>query len=212
MTGIDWLERWRQGRIGFHRDTPHPALIEHWPSLSVGAGDVLVPLCGKSPDMRWLASRGHAVVGIELSPLAVEQFLAQREAPVTRGETNRFTWCRQERVELWCGDFFHFDVAQHARLAGFYDRAALIALPAPTRLRYAHHLAQLLLPGSQGLLITLTHEGGEGGPPFSVDAEEVQRLLSPNFEIRLLDQGNASEDGICESVWHLVRRGPVNAA
>ena len=22
----DWLERWREGRIGFHRDRPHPVL------------------------------------------------------------------------------------------------------------------------------------------------------------------------------------------
>ncbi|HET7301300.1 MAG TPA: thiopurine S-methyltransferase, partial [Oleiagrimonas sp.] len=43
-----WLQRWREGRIGFHRDAPMPLLVQHWPALELARGSrVLVPLCGK---------------------------------------------------------------------------------------------------------------------------------------------------------------------
>ncbi len=36
---------------------------------------ILVPMCGKSRIVRWFAKRGHRVVGIEWSELAIKQFL-----------------------------------------------------------------------------------------------------------------------------------------
>lgn len=208
MTTSDWLQRWQQGRIGFHRDSAHPALESHWARLGLPAGaKVLVPLCGKSQDMRWLAARDHAVLGVELSPLAIEQFVAEGDQPALRYRQSGFECTRQGGVELWCGDFFHFHVDHASELAGFYDRAALIALPPATRQRYAHHLAQLLLPGRPGLLVTLTHDDPERGPPFSVSSAEVDALMSPNFEVTLCEEGDA-ENGVRESVWQLVRRGP----
>lgn len=208
MTAADWLQRWQEGRIGFHREMPHPALERHWPQLGLDAGaKILVPLCGKSRDMRWLVQRGNPVLGVELSPLAIEQFMAESEAPISRYTQDAFSCCRQGSIELWCGDFFHFHTAQAEALSAFYDRAALIALPEATRQRYAHHLAQLLLPGKRGLLVTLTHDDPERGPPFSVPHEEVRALMAPNFELTLCEVSEA-RDGLTESVWQLVRRGP----
>ena len=40
-----WLQRWKEGQIGFHRDQVMPLLESHWPSLRLPAGSrVLVPL------------------------------------------------------------------------------------------------------------------------------------------------------------------------
>ena len=187
----EWLERWREGRIGFHRDHPHPMLVKHWPGLGVRPGTkVLVPLCGKSLDMRWLAGQAHPVLGIELAPEAIDQFMAEGEGVATRYRQAGFQVCRQGNVELWCGDFFHFHIEQAAEIGAFYDRASLIALPPATRQRYAFHLAQLVPPGSQGLLVSLTRPpGDEGGPPFGVSDEEVRQLFAPNFRVTLLEQG-----------------------
>ena len=45
-----------------------------------------MPLCGKSLDMVWLAAQGHEVLGVELAPLAVEQFFAENaQCAVQRG-------------------------------------------------------------------------------------------------------------------------------
>src|SRR5690348_16253628 len=74
-----WLQRWQEGRTGWHRDAVMPLLEQHWPALGVPHGTrVLVPLCGKSLDMAWLASQGLRVRGVELSPLAIETFFTEQ--------------------------------------------------------------------------------------------------------------------------------------
>ena len=206
----EWLQRWHEGRIGFHLNDAHPALARHWASLGVPAGvKVLVPLCGKSLDMRWLAGQEHPVLGVELASQAIEQFLAEGSGEVSRYRQGHFRVYRQANVELWCGDFFHLHIEQAHEFQAFYDRAALIALPPATRQRYAFHLAQLLPPGARGLMITLTHPGGpDRGPPFSVDEDEVRQLFAPNFELALLETQAPDERGFSEQVWSLCRRGP----
>jgi hypothetical protein len=64
----------------------------------------------------------------------------------------------------------------YARTMGFYDRAALIALPPEMRLRYMQLLAEGLPSGSQGLLVTLDYDQALlPGPPFSVADAEVRQ-------------------------------------
>ena len=73
-----WLERWRDGRTHFHQSRVTPLLQKYWPSLALPAGStVLVPLCGKSLDMLWLAEQRHRVLGVELSELAFTQFFSE---------------------------------------------------------------------------------------------------------------------------------------
>lgn len=206
----EWLQRWKEGRIGFHRDSVHPALEQYWPVLGVvDAGKVLVPLCGKSLDMRWLADRGHPVLGIELAREAVEQFVAEGHGAISRYRQGVFEVYRQGNVEVWCGDFFHFHIEQALEVQAFYDRAALIALPPARRQRYAFHLAQLLPPGARGLLVSLVHGGGpDSGPPYSVETDEVERLFAANFELERLTVTSPDERGWREQVWSMVRRGP----
>lgn len=206
-----WLKRWREGRIGFHRVTAHPALERYWPTLNVPrAAKVLVPLCGKSVDMRWLADAGHPVLGVEFAPQAIEQFVAERRHEILRYHQAGFDIVRQGSIELWQGDFFHLHIRQVAEIEAFYDRASLIALPKPTRQRYAFHLAQLVPPGARGLLVSLTRGDEKAGPPYSVSNNEVEQLFSPNFRLTFLEQTPPDERGFIESVWALERRGPLS--
>ncbi len=81
-----WHERWRTGQTGFHQQSVHPFLERWWPRLGVPPdARVYVPLCGKSLDMAWLAKRGHAIVGSELSRVAIEEFFAE---PVARADAD----------------------------------------------------------------------------------------------------------------------------
>ncbi|WP_255303080.1 thiopurine S-methyltransferase [Cobetia sp. 5-11-6-3] len=205
-----WLARWAEGRIGFHLPAPHPALERWWPRLDVAPqAKVLVPLCGKSLDMRWLAAQGHPVLGIELARQACEAFVAEGVGDVSRYRLDHFECFRQGPVELWCGDFFHFHIDHVDHLDAFYDRAALIALPESTRQRYAFHLAQLLPPGARGLLISLERDTErEQGPPFHVSEAEIRRLLGANFTLEVLERRAPDDRGLRETVWALVRKGP----
>lgn len=209
-----WLQRWREGRIGFHRHDTHPALVHFWPQLGIPAGTkVLVPLCGKSLDMHWLADAGYPVLGVELAPDAIRQFFDEQEGRRTQDGVSRyrqsgFAVARQGKVELWQGDFFHLHIHQVNEIGAFYDRASLIALPPATRQRYAFHLAQLLSPGAQGLLVSLHHNERHQGPPYSVSNAEIEVLLSANFALTKLASGATDDQGRVESVWGLRRRGP----
>ncbi|WP_027966291.1 thiopurine S-methyltransferase [Halomonas halocynthiae] len=211
----EWFKRWEEGRIGFHRTQVHPALVRYWPELQVPpTSGVLVPLCGKSLDMRWLAKQGYPVLGIELASQAIEQFLADGEGEISRYRHNSFDVSRQGSVELWCGDIFHFHIREAARVGAFYDRAALVALPEAARQRYAFHLAQLLPPGAKGLVVGLTRPAGDaGGPPYSVSHAEMEQLFAPNFRLEHLSDGAEEPgSGFREHVWSLVRRGPQQRA
>ena len=76
----DWIQRWKDNKIGWHRDEPNSKLIEFVSCLQLNTGDtVFVPLCGKSKDMLYLAQQGYKVIGVELSALAVEQFFTDNK-------------------------------------------------------------------------------------------------------------------------------------
>ena len=191
-----WHDRWREGRIGFHRDTPLPLLVRHWPALSLPSGSrVLVPLCGKSLDMVWLAEQGHRVLGIELSTLAVEQFFEERAlAPrVFAGEAG--THYVSGPWELVVGDAFALPPALAADCAGIYDRGAMIALPPDMRATYAQTTWRRLPPGCRGLMVTLEYPQAEkAGPPFSIAEAEVRARLAPHWEVALLERRDILAD------------------
>src|SRR5204863_4627370 len=92
---------------------------------------VLVPLCGKSKDLAWLQQRGHAVVGVELSPIAAKAFFDEQALPFTVEPDGPFARHRgtTAAIEIFVGDFFAFDAARAGAVTGYYDRAALVALP-----------------------------------------------------------------------------------
>lgn len=185
-----WQQRWREGRIGFHQDEPTPLLLKHWASLGVQPGSqVFVPLAGKSLDMAWLASQGYRVLGVELSPLAVEQFFAALGLQPARRTSRYGTHFEAGGIEIILGDAFGLDADALAGCAAVYDRAALIALPPALRARYAGELYAHLPRGCRGLLITLEYPQHEKqGPPFSVPETEVMERYGLDWQVEVLER------------------------
>ncbi|HEX6571264.1 MAG TPA: thiopurine S-methyltransferase [Steroidobacteraceae bacterium] len=185
-----WHQRWRTGQIGFHRSSPHPFLERWWPSLGVpGGARVYVPLCGKSLDMVWLAVRGYAVVGSELSGVAVEEFFGEQRIAVDVRPHGPFRRHTAGVFEILEGDALDLTRELLGPVHAAYDRAALVALPTNLRQRYASQFAELMPPGSRSLLVGFEYdERRKPGPPFSVDATEVDRLYGPDFAVRELER------------------------
>jgi thiopurine S-methyltransferase len=170
----DWLDRWAEGRTGWHEPDGNAALRAHWP-VQRNPGSVLVPLCGKSPDLMWLAKRGHRVIGVELSPIAIEGFFADHDLGYTLdsgGSLPRYA-ATDETIELFCGDYFEF---QSPPIDALYDRGALVALAPERRPAYVAHTRGLLAAGSLRLIVTLEYDQNiVNGPPFAIDAAELSR-------------------------------------
>ncbi|MGV8842743.1 MAG: thiopurine S-methyltransferase [Pseudomonas sp.] len=191
-----WQARWSQDQIGFHLPQVNPCLLQYWPVLPAGTR-VLVPLCGKSLDLAWLAEQGLRVLGIELTQMAVEAFFSERQLQPEISTHGVFTQYRAGSIELWCGDFFALTAADVADCAALYDRAALIALPPELRERYTAHLTSILPLACQGLLITLDYDQAQmSGPPFAVTDQEVQRLLGAAWQPHLLETRDVLEDNL----------------
>ena len=213
-----WLDRWEQGDIGFHRDAVHPALEKHWPELGLAARSrVLVPLCGATPDMAWLAAQGHEVIGVELSQLALERFLKEhRVRHITMDEPGFRTYLGG-RYQLWCGDFFAIPDDIFASADAVYDRASLVALPPDMRRRYAAQLSERIRPAARMLLVSLDYDATQmNGPPFAVPDDEVATLFAEHFDISrmsnldvLADNEGLRKRGLTalrESVFSLTRK------
>lgn len=180
-----WHQRWQRKEIGFHLEHPNPRLLQHWRALRLAAGArVLVPLCGKSEDLAWLAREGYRVLGVELSPIAVAEFFAEHGLQPQRQCRGPFESLAAGNIELLCGDFFTLDREITGPVAAVYDRAALVALPPPLRERYAQLLAALLSPGTELLLVTFDYPQAQmQGPPFAVGLEQVRELYAERFSI-----------------------------
>lgn len=185
-----WHRRWARNEIGFHLDEVNPYLLRHWSALAPAVGDkVLVPLCGKTLDMAWLAEQGFSVLGVELSERAVEDFFSEQGLVADVHSEGAFRIYRAGALEIRCGDFFALCPEDVADCQMLYDRAALIALPAPMRERYVEHLAHVMSPGCRGLLITLDYEQEQmSGPPFAVSDDVVRQLAGPSWRIELLER------------------------
>lgn len=181
-----WEKAWADGRTRFHRDQYNPTLVAHAPNFFEAGSKVLVPLCGKSIDLLWLAARGHGVSGIEVARKPLEDFIVENNLDGT-WENERFQ-VKGQRLTLFNQDFFLHD----GRYNAIFDRACLVALPQTLRKRMAERYRDLLMPRGKILLLTIEHNHSDG-PPYNVNDHEVQSIFGNNFSIELISQQQDGE-------------------
>ncbi len=183
-----WHERWQLNQIGFHCEKVNHHLQQNWPALNIAPGSpVFVPLCGKSNDMLWLLGQGYEVIGVELSPLAVQAFFDENRLPVTTSRQGKFSVKEADGLRIYCGDFFDLTANDLDGVSAVYDRASLVALPPEMREAYVERMQHLLNPGTKTLLVTFDYPQQEmQGPPFSVQTPEVQTLYRNWCDVELL--------------------------
>jgi thiopurine S-methyltransferase len=187
-----WLSRWQEGRIGFHEGKPNEHLVAHGEALGLAGARVLVPLCGKSVDLAWLAARCEEVVGVELATAAVEAFFAEQGLVPERTQAGRMTLYEADNVTIWAGDFFELDPAMVGPIDVCFDRAALVAIRPSDRERYVAQTRSLLAPDARTLLVTFEHDAPVTEPPFSVPEEDVRALFAGD-RIEVLDVREAMD-------------------
>ena len=183
-----WHDRWATNQIGFHQPAANPLLVTHCAALALpSAGRVLLPLCGKTLDIAWLLAAGYRVVGVELSELAVQQLFAELGAtPRIQVLNDALQRYETDYLTVFVGDIFALNREQLGPVDAIYDRAALVALPATLRPRYASHLTAISA-GARQLLISFDYEQSQlPGPPFAVLTEELSELYGQHYELQAL--------------------------
>lgn len=211
-----WHDRWQRQQIGFHQPQINPFLVKHWPALQADAGQVFVPLCGKTLDLHYLVEQGHPVLGNEFNQLAVEQFFAESQLQPHIDQSTGIPCYQHGDYQLLQGDFFALTAEQLQQCSHFYDRGALVALPEEMRQRYAAHLKAILPAGCSGLAIVLDYpQALLSGPPFAISEAWLNQHLGDAFTIKqlasydvLADNGKFVSNGVPwlrENVYQLTR-------
>ena len=213
-----WLQRWEENNIGWHHQEFNSHLIGFWRRTAVPSGRlVLVPLCGKSRDMVWLAERGYRVLGVELSPLAVEAFFREQDLIPEIREQGPFQLWQAGPYQILCGDIFKLQQTDIPDVAGVYDRASLVALDPAQRKSYARLMSSILPSECPVLLVAMDYPQQEmSGPPYCVAPAEVQELFSSAFKVSQLhdldllkDTARYQDKGLSqlsEQIWLLRKR------
>lgn len=169
-----WLERWEMNQIGFHKDQFNQNLLNHFSKLLLKEDDhILVPLCGKSLDMIWLAKQGLKVTGIELSEIAIKEFFTENKLDYSVEELGAFKKYTSHNITLLEGDIFDLSTDMLDPIDGVYDRASTVALPDKLRSRFLDKLKEL--NPQLNILMVLFNYNQElvNGPPFSVSDEFI---------------------------------------
>lgn len=188
MDAAFWLDKWKQGQIGFHAQRVNRFLSQHVGLLGVRPGrSVYAPLCGKSNDLHALRAAGFGVIGSELSPAATESFFV--EAGLQRSSTQTTTHL-EHNAGGYCileGDIFNIPANAIGPCDAAWDRAALVAMSPERRDAYVAHVRAALKPDARLLLVTFEYDTSRmSGPPFSVDETEVRRLWEQHGTVRPL--------------------------
>ena len=205
-----WLDKWAQDQIGFHEAQPHPCMLEFWPQVADDShAAVFVPLCGKSNDMPWLAGRGHSIVGVEISDIAVRDFFDENGIASNESEKDGMRCTAGDEYDIYCADIFEFAERYGEKFNLIYDRAALIALAPEQRTDYAGALTNLAAGAASMLLITVDYDADQiSPPPHIVAADEIQSLFGYHWTIDLLKTSAADVKGQpgTETTYHLRRK------
>jgi len=184
-----WHQRWQEQQIGFHLPDVNPHLRQRWGMLGLApSSTVLVPLCGKTRDMRWLRNQGHRVVGVELSAIAADAFFVEDGHQPVVHEDGAFCVMEADGIRILVGDFFQLEPRHLDGAVSSWDRGSLVALPPEMRTRYAAHVRTLMPADSRVLLVTFDYAQHEmAGPPFAVSEAEVRALYAAHAHVDLVD-------------------------
>ena len=182
-----WQDKWINKQIGFHQDEFNPYLFRNWAHVAEGNKEaVFVPLCGKTKDMIFLKNQGHEVVGVEFVESAVKEFFLENSIDFQKDIQKQYIKYTSDKITIYVGDLFDMPASLFSHCDLFYDRASLIALPRDLRFKYVNKVKELKL--KKGLLVTISFDDSELGPPHSVPPVDVIDLFEGEIKLDLLEQ------------------------
>jgi thiopurine S-methyltransferase len=189
IQNTEWHQRWHEGKIGWHKASPNEHLANHFQQLNLTKGTILVPLCGKSQDLIWLAKQGLSVVGIEMVEEGIQSFFTEWGKTPEIYFANGCKYYRKENITILHSDFFQVNTEQLPPIDAIYDRAALVAIPPEIRSKYISHQINLLKKNGKFLLLTYNMPVPESqGPPYPVRPEKIANLYQNTSSVQLLKE------------------------
>lgn len=183
MPHPSWNESYASGQLPWDTGEPEPLLVEFVTSGGATPGPTLEIGAGTGTNSIWMADRGFDVLGVDLSPVAVERSRAKMEG--------RALHCRFATLDFLAeappGGPFQF----------VFDRGCFHVFDEPDeRQRFAAQVAAALAPGGLWLSLIGSTEGlpREVGPPRR-SVIEIALAIEPVLEIVELQSAEFRDHG-----------------
>ena len=166
-----WNESYASGQLPWDTGTPEPLLVDFVTAGEVAPGSALEIGAGTGTNSIWMAERGYDVLGVDVSPLAVERARAKMNG-------------RALRCRFAARDFLAAPPPD-GPFQFVFDRGCFHVFDDPgERQRFAAHVAAVLAPGGLWLSLIGSTEGAprDVGPPRRT-ARDVTQAIEPALEI-----------------------------
>ena len=175
-------------------------LQKHLDRLTGGKPSVsfLVTLCGNSPDLVWLCEQGHAVVGSEISEIAVKDIFEKPSngtsipyAVTSEGKFRVYSATDGKNLKVYIGDFFELTAEISGTFDAVWDSHGIVSLPVELHEAYAKKVCSLLKPGAKLLFSTVEYDISElksGPAPCPIPTARLRELFPDNFDVELMDK------------------------
>ena len=188
---IYWQKRWQNSDTKLHLSLAHPDLVKHEDKLLKENCRVLLPLCGKSVDLIYLAHKGHEVVGCDFSDAAIMQFFEEQAIEYSRSQHPTapfeiFT-STDKNISIYKGDFFELNSFIVGKFDAVWDRDAFVAVSPSRRSQYADVLDDVIKEDGKYLLFSVEYEGYNPITPFCVTAQDLDDVFGRKFCFSVLE-------------------------
>ncbi|WP_421791477.1 methyltransferase domain-containing protein [Hyphobacterium sp.] len=159
---MDWEQRFRDNTTPWERDGLHPAFLD-WRERGVfdGLGAVIVPGCGRAPELAAFARIADDAIGADLSRTALDW---QRNKLFQKGLSAKLI---HADILLW---------RPENPLDGVYEQTFLCAIPPRLREEYERAVFGWLKPGGR-LFALFMQKDDRGGPPYGCSIPAMRQLF-----------------------------------
>lgn len=164
-----WNELYQSSSDGWDIGTPTPIFLDLLENnFFAKDSSILIIGCGKGYDAIAAAKFGYDVTGLDFSDSAIEfaKSLSLRE---------------NLKINFITQDLFTVPDKIKNSFDYLYDYVTYCAIDPKRRKEYVKSVAGLLKPGGIFVIILFPVEKREGGPPFSVNVDEVKKIFSEYF-------------------------------
>jgi thiopurine S-methyltransferase len=201
VTVEEWQHRWHTRAIGWHLSDPvHYYLHKHFATVTAHQSRrpvrVLVPLCGATNDMYWLAAvHGCSVVGVEYTQQAIVKFFKTCNIAYEQYVcADRPVYCAAAStgldIRIIQSDMYDVPalLLPMASVECIWDRASFVAIDVSDRQKYTDVLCTALRPNGCVLISVVDYDPTTyPGPPHNVSAATIQHHFGNIGSVTKLD-------------------------
>jgi len=206
-----WKKKWEEGDTSWHNSKVNRTIENYFDKMVGNEKEqrILFPLCGKTMDMKWVADKGHVVVGVEGSEKAAKEFFQDQnleykmDAISMAPNVAHVFSSLDEKIRIFVCNFFDFrSTVAGGKFNGVFDRGSVVAINSNERPKYAEMMGDLVLPGGKILTECVEYDPTLfGGPPHVVSEDDLREIYRGNFEVQKL--GKEELKGPCLAKKHV---------